>query len=115
MLLPASMRGKISVSAGIRVSPTRPVHLSWIDPDQGETQRGLIGQEVQFLDLRQSIRVSDLTPREWFGLLRRWWNERRWDELCLLTNSIQARVAAGDLVRVATICQAIDDAAVADV
>jgi hypothetical protein len=114
MLLPASMRAKVSLSAGLRLSTSRPVHIAWVDPDNGEMVRALAGQAIDMLDLRNPPPSVEPSPREWFLLLRRWWIERRWDEICLLTNSITSKVAAPDLVRFSTICQAIDDAAVAD-
>lgn len=114
MLLPASMRVKVSLSAGLRISPSRPVHIAWVDPDNGEMERALAGQNADFLDLRNPPASVDPSPREWFLLLRRWWIERRWDEICLLTNSITNTVSSADLTRFSTICQAIDDAAVAD-
>jgi hypothetical protein len=114
MLLPVGLRAKISVTAGIRVSPSRPVGLAWVEPDAGETARAIMGQDIQLIDLLQQPAEMEMNPPEWFSLLRRWWRERRWDEICLLTNRLTARVSPVDLVRVAAIVQAIDDAAVAD-
>jgi hypothetical protein len=114
MLLPAGLRSKMAVSAGIRVSPSRPVQIAWVEPDAGETDRAIIGQSIRLVDLEKASLAADPAPREYFALLRRWWTERRWDEICLLTGALTGRSGSVELVRVATICQAIDDAATAD-
>lgn len=114
MLMPAAMRARVSLTAGIKVSPSRPVQMAWVEPDQGETARALMGQNIRLLDLQKEAPKIEPSPKEWFTLLNRWWRERRWDEICLLTNKLSGRIAAADLGRIATICQAIDDASVAD-
>ncbi len=114
MLLPVSLRAKIAVTAGIRVSPSRPVGLAWVEPDSGETTRAILGQDIELIDLQKTAQPLEMSPPEWFALLRRWWRERRWDEICMLTNRLTAKVSPVDLVRVSVIVQAIDDAAVAD-
>jgi hypothetical protein len=73
-----------------------------------------VGQPLSERSQASAQLPDEGAPRDYFALLRRWWGERRWDEICQLTGNLTGRGGAAELSRVATLCQAIDDAAVAD-
>ena len=106
--MPAFMRAGLSFSIGVKFAPSRQTHFALIDPDGGETQRMLRGQNVRYVEMGAIPAGQASEYHGWFGLVRRWWSERRYEDLCRLTNRLSREIPAGTLGWIATICNDID-------
>lgn len=109
LLTPRWYRRKLSASAGLRFSTSRPLQLVFVDRDMGETARAIAGQRIQLWDVQQPEGHEKPAPAEWFDLLRRLWRERRHEEMVRLTMGLSTEITAADLRRVAGLCEAIDE------
>lgn len=109
LLTPRWYRRKLSASAGLRFSTSRPMQLVFVDRDMGETARAIAGQRIQLWDVQQPEGHEKPAPAEWFDLLRRLWHERRHEEIARLTMGLSTETTANDLRRVAALCEAIDE------
>jgi hypothetical protein len=114
MLLPLAVRRKLPVSVGLKTAPTRPVHLAWTGHEQNGNGRCSPAHGVRVLRREQLAGGGVPSPTGWFGLLRRWWQERRWDDIHQLNDELTTDVRTPDLERLAAICDALDEVAVAD-
>lgn len=106
--LPRGLRESVNVSTNLRFSPSRGMHLVLIGSNDLQLLRQLPGQQMQAW-------VCDSTPPElavqfqaWFGLLRRWYREGRFEDIARLTCKICADSPVEALEQVATICEDAD-------
>jgi hypothetical protein len=108
MALPMFMREGLSFSVGVKFAPSRQTHFNLVDPDHGEMQRKMRGQNVQYFQMGSIPAGKANEYQGWFGLVRRWWTAGRVQDLCRLTNRLARRVPAGTLGWIATICNDVD-------
>lgn len=106
--MPASMREGLSFSIGVKFAPSRQTHFALVDPDDGETQRMLRGQTIQYVEMGSIPAGKAAEVRGWLGLVQRWWSERRYEDLVRLTNRLSREIPTGTLGWIATICNDID-------
>ena len=112
--MPAFMREGFSFSIGVKFAPSRQTHLALIDANASETQRLLRGQNVQFAAMG-SIPAKSSPYQSWIRLVHRWWSQRRYGDLCWLTNRLSRKIPPGTLGWIATICNDVDRIADAEV
>ncbi|MBN1361535.1 MAG: hypothetical protein JW993_13135 [Sedimentisphaerales bacterium] len=106
--LPLAVRCSLGVSAGLRYSPSRQLHLCLVCRDQGETQRAARGQNVQWLDI-EALPACPSSPYDaWLNLTRRWLEAGRDADVEWLTTGMTDEMSPEALARTACICRAID-------
>ncbi|HPD29455.1 MAG TPA: hypothetical protein PLL20_05635 [Phycisphaerae bacterium] len=112
--LARSLREHVNASTDLRFSPSRGMHLVLIEGQDPQLLRQLPGSQMQAW-------ACDSTPPEvpaqfqaWFGLLRRWHREGRFEDIARLTCETCADSAVESLGRVAAICEDADRLTVAD-
>jgi hypothetical protein len=106
--LPLAVRRNLAVSTGLKYSPSRRLHLCFVTPDQGETQRTIRGQETLWVDMQTAPPRLPSPFDPWLGLLRRWLESGRHGDLWKMTTAMNEAASSEALARVASICAAID-------
>lgn len=107
-MLPQSQRAEISLSIGLKPSPSRPSRVLLLDGDAEEARRLTGGQNVCWLNLPGATAGASESEAGWLGLARRWWADGRRGHLCRLAERVTFRASRGDLDRIAGICQDVD-------
>ena len=107
-MIPASLRGGIEASAGLRFSPVRGVKVTLTDSIDRDTVRATRGQGVDCIDVeaRPPAVVGALAPR--LRLMSRWWNENRGGEAVELADKLCGGWSVKEILEVASLCEAID-------
>jgi len=114
-ILPFSVRQRLSASVGLNFSLSRHIQLSVIHGNTSETQRAIRGQGIEWLDLQAPTPPTQASPFDpWLGLVRRWWNEQRFDDIRRLTSQLTFDATPEYLKRIAEVCNDSDAVRAAD-
>lgn len=108
-MIPASLRGAISVGAGLRFSSARGVRASVTDRIDQETLRATRGQGVECIDVQTApAAFAPGAIAGWLALMVRWWSEERAAEAVELADKLAGGWTAEEIAHVASLCEAID-------
>ncbi len=107
-MIPASLRAGIDVCAGFRFSPSRGVKVTITDRIDQDTMRATRGQGVVCVDLEKQMPQATGPMVPWLTLMSRWWSEERGADATELADRLGAGWTAEEIVRVASLCEAID-------
>ncbi|HWL92125.1 MAG TPA: hypothetical protein VNT79_01200 [Phycisphaerae bacterium] len=103
--VPAAIRARFALSAGVRYSPSRQLQFCLVNPDGGETQRALRGQTVALVDCLSSDICAGRGPFDaWFEFVNRKVNAGAWDTIAHLTARLAHAVTPERLGRVVRMC-----------
>jgi hypothetical protein len=106
--LPLAIRRSLAVSAGLKYSPSRPVHLGFVSHDQGEAQRAIRGQRIAWFDVDAPPPRASSPYEPWLNLLRRWLEAGREGDVRQLTAAMTEDASPEALARIASIRSAIE-------
>ncbi len=106
--LPLETRESLSVSVGVRFSPSRKIRLAIVSEAQGDLQRRAAGQPTQVCQADRIAQDRQPLFQGWEQLLRRWWREGRRQDIQYLTTDLCHGVSCDALDRIAGICEQID-------
>jgi len=107
-LVPAALRGELSVSAGLRFANSRPVTCCVVEQIDFEIRRATRGRPVALLVADQLIDWPSGRLGPWLGLMRRWWDEGRGAQAATLADSLRDGWPLPEILEVARLCEAID-------
>lgn len=114
--LPGALRAKLAVSSGLKFSPSRQLTVSFVQRDAGETQRGLRGQPINWIDCQKldDIPRAGSAYESWLDFARSCLRRGRTDDLGWLAESLDDNVTPERLSRVVLIMADIDAVTIAD-
>jgi len=99
--VPLGIRRHVDASVGLKFSSGRRMQLVLVDDDEAAIRRLIRGQDIQLFKADASPPPPRPGLAPWFNLLRRWWQEERFDELVDLTTHAAADATPDDLPRIA--------------
>ncbi len=106
--LPRNLRERFSTSVDVRYAPVRGMHLVLLQSADPQLPRQVAGQDIRVCAVGRPPPAIQPVVEPWFGLLRRWRNEGRIEDIVTLTSQTCAETAVSDLARVAAICEDSD-------
>lgn len=106
--IPATLRGAIRASAGLRFSPARGVKTTVTDRIDQDTVRATRGQGVECIDLEAKRPPPPAPMVAWLDLMSRWWSEGRAADAVALAERVGAGWTVDDLPRIAAIAESAD-------
>ncbi len=114
LCLPSITRRTLSISVGLKFAPSRQIQFSFVQRDQGDTQRASRGKNIQWLDPKAIPARRPSTFDAWIDLSAKWLSEGRTSDMERLTRYAHQEGTSIALTRCAALCKDIDVAATAD-
>jgi hypothetical protein len=106
-MVPSSLRGAVSASAGLRFSLARGVRTTITDRIDAETLRATKGQGVECLDLASKVPPAPPALEPWLALMTAWWGDGRAAEAATLSARVGVPWRAEDLARIAAVAASV--------
>jgi hypothetical protein len=113
-VIPPAVRARLSLSCGLKFSPTRKFQLILVGNERRETERLANDQGVDVLHWDSPSPPVNSNFAVWLGFVRSCWESERTDELRYLVTRLTEECSAQELELVATLCMDIDQLMQAD-
>ncbi len=108
MAVPVSVRQCVSVTAGLRFSPSRQVECTVVTTEELATRHAIRGHGIEWVDPQEDEAEEDSPYAPWLELMRRWFVAGRFADIHRVTQKLAVETDPSSLNRAASVCEGLD-------